>query len=80
MRVGPEMKVNVKQKGVSKSDADDGDRIGEAQQSGPGVGAEIEKVVQGDDEIGCVPPAHRERERREYSLDAGQFAAVRERQ
>ena len=70
--------MHVKQERISKGDADNGDRIGEAQQSGPGVGAEIEKVVQGDDEIGCVPPAHRERERREYSLDAGQFAAVRD--
>ncbi len=45
MRVGPEMKVNVEKKRVSERDADNGDRICEAEQRGPGIEAEIEKSV-----------------------------------
>jgi len=70
--------MNVKQEGIGESDADDGDSVGDTQQSGPGVRTEIEKIVQGDNEIGGVPAAHGECERGEYSLDAGQFAAVRD--
>jgi len=54
--------VDVQQERVSKSDADDGDGISDAQQRGPGVGAEIEETVQRDDEVARVPPAHREGE------------------
>ena len=50
--------MNVEQERVSESDADDGDRVGDAQQCGPGVRSEIEETVKRDHEVARVPPAH----------------------
>jgi hypothetical protein len=70
------MKVNVKQKRVSKSDTDDRDGVSDTQQRGPGVRAEIEETVKRDDEIARVPATHCEGECSQKSLDIGQLAAV----
>jgi len=78
VRVGPEMKVNVEQERIGESNTDDGDGIGDAKQSGPSVWAEVEKIVERDDQVSGVPSAHGECEGGKYSLDAGQVAAVRD--
>src|SRR6185369_11860675 len=78
MCIRPEIKVNVQQKRVGESDADDGDGISDAQQRGPGIVAEIEETVQSDDEVARVPPAHREGEQCEETLDVAQLAAMRD--
>src|SRR6185503_8263579 len=70
------MKVNVKQKRVSKSDTDDGDSVRNTQQQGPGVRTEIEEAVKRNDEVARVPATHREGECRQKSLDVGQVPAV----
>jgi len=68
--------VDVKQKRISEGDADDRYRVGEAQQGGPGVGTEIEKPVESDDEVARMPPTHRERKRREHALDVRELGAT----
>jgi hypothetical protein len=76
MCIGPEMKMHMKQKRVSESDADDCNRVRNAQECGPGVWPEIEKIVQCDDEVTGVPAAHCQGEECQEALDGAQLATV----
>ena len=70
MRVGPEMKMNVKKKRVSERDADNSNGVCDTEQCGPGIEAEIEKAMERDHQVAGVPTAHRECEQRKEALDA----------
>jgi len=62
MCVRPEVKVDMKQERVGKSNANNGNSVCESQQRGPSIRTEIEETVQSDNEIAGVPAAHRQRQ------------------
>jgi hypothetical protein len=68
--------VSVKQERISESDADDGDGVGDAEQRGPCVRAEVEETVERDHEVTGVPTAHGQGEQCQDALDVAQIVAV----
>ena len=74
--VGPQVKVDVQQEGIRESNTDDRDGVGDSEKGGPGIKSEIEKPVESDNQITCMPTAHGQGEGGEEALDDGQFVAM----
>jgi len=69
VRIGPEIKVDVEQERVGKSDADHRNGVGDAQKRGPGVRTKVEQTMKRDHEIARVPTAHGQGEKGKKTLD-----------
>jgi hypothetical protein len=68
------MDVNMKQKRVTKSNADDGDGVRYAQEGDPVTETKAEESMQRNNEIAAMPTANTQREDKQHALNRTQFA------
>jgi len=69
--------MRVQQEGIAEHDADDGDRVSDAQYSNySGTITKPKESMQGDNQVAAVPAAHAKRQSNQHTLNRAQAPAT----